>query len=283
MYILRRLLLAIAAFLVVSGVNAQPASGVAQQGAVFGYLGVGIDNVPDSIRAHFPENVAKTQGLLVTRFADESPAADDGIKVYDVLLAYDDQLLDDPQKFINKVREDKPGRTANLKLIRQGEVLTVPVTIGSQKPAPVAQFPAMQQRPAPIPYPYQYQNRPMPYAAPNAMPNMQGAPVAPTGNMKAPPGADYNGLAIRRIGQDIYDASIGFTAPDGSKQRRSYKGTREQILQQIMMARDLPPSEKQQLIFAVKPRKQQSSGFGNMPFNDGNMFNPGKFFKGWGW
>jgi hypothetical protein len=104
--------------------------------------------------------------------------------------------------------------------------------------------------------------------------------------VRSAPNANFNGLAIRRIGQDTYDASIGFIGQDGKPQRRSYKGNRMQILQQIMQDRSLPLQAKQQLVFAVQPRQKSSNSWGgmpNMPFGNGNNFNPNQFFKGFGW
>ena len=231
-------------------------------GAKVGYLGMGFDTVPLSIRAHLPTNIGKQQGLIVTRFADNSPAADDGIKVHDVLLSYDGQPIEDPGVFVQLIRMDKPGRKVKFTLLRQGQILTVPVTMGGQK----KRITAKPKRQAQYPYPLPAQQR--------------------VG--KAPPNANYNGLAIRKISKDIYDASIGFIGRDGKPTRRSYQGNRMQILQQIMQARDLPPQARQQLLFAVQPKQKQNSGWGgmpNMPFgnSNGNGFNPNQFFKGWGW
>ena len=97
-----------------------------------GFIGVAIGKLPNPLRAHMPDNVAKTQGLYVAWMADTSPAADDGIKLYDVLLSYDGQPIGTPDTFIEKVRQDKPGRIVNIKLVRQGKILTLPVTLGQQ-------------------------------------------------------------------------------------------------------------------------------------------------------
>lgn len=252
-----------------------------KQQAYAGYLGMGVDRVKPSIKAHYPDEIDKALGVIVTRFADKSPAADDGIKLYDILIAYDEQSIKDPGQFIKKVRSYKPGRVVKFKLVRQGKVLTVPVTIGGQKrvrrTAPVARYPQIPDDywEAPKKPVISGQAQPVPTPLPNQ------APVPGSGINPQSPNA-FDGLAIRKISGDIYDASIGVTAWDGTRQRRSFKGTREQILRQIMTARDLPPEARQQLLFAVKPRKKKSSGWGGMPFGDGNMFDPGRFFDGFG-
>ncbi|HFC92673.1 MAG TPA: PDZ domain-containing protein [Leucothrix mucor] len=229
-------------------------------GAKVGYLGMGFDTVPLAIRAHLPATIGKQQGLIVTRFADNSPAADDGIKVHDVLLSYDGQPIGKPSVFVQVIRMDKPGRKVKFTLLRQGQILTVPVTMGAQK----KRITAKPKRQAHSPL------------------------LSQQRVSKAPPNANYKGLAIRKISNDIYDASIGFIGQDGKPTRRSYKGNRMQILQQIMQAKDLPPQARQQLLFAVQPRQKQNSGWSgmpNMPFgnSNGNGFNPNQFFKGWGW
>ncbi len=229
--------------------------------SIVGYLGIGFDTVPASIRAHLPNNISPNQGLIVTRFADKSSAADDGLKVYDVLLNYDGEPIIKPEDFLQKIRQDKPGRLVKFTIMRQGQILTVPVTMGAQKnKTTVAKMGSKQ-----IPNLYQF-------------PSVSSAP-----------NANFNGLAIRRIGQDTYDASIGFIAQNGKSQRRSYKGNRMQILQQIMQDRSLPLQAKQQLLFAVQPRQKPSNNWNNwgwmpnMPFGNGNNFNPNQFFKGFGW
>ena len=233
-----------------NSVTPAPSKEMPTTGKKAGYLGMGFDRVPASIRAHLPSNISPQQGLIVTRFADNSPAADDGIKVHDVLLSYDGQPIGDPGVFIQLIRMDKPGRKVKFTLLRQGQIITVPVTMGAQ----IVKKPLKQA----------------------------SATVAG----QTPPMADFRGLTIRKIGNDIYDASIGFIGRDGKPTRRSYKGNRMQILRQIIQAKDLPPQARQQLLFAVQPRQQPNSNWGrmpNMPFGNNHGFNPSQFFKGWGW
>ncbi len=262
---LHRLLLAVASILMVSSIQAEQLMFPPEEEPTPGYLGITVDKVPPSIWTLYPDEVAAgIQGLVVTGLSDQSPAAYYGVKLYDILVAYDGHSIVDPDKFIDKVKGDLPGRVVRFELLRKGEHLTVPVTIGEQYTkqtvSPIAQVPQMQQQASP-------QDR-----------QMQNSYAA---KEKTQSDTNFDGLAIRKISGDIYDASIGFNAWDGTRQRRSYKGTREQILHQVLNAQDLPPEVRQQLLFAIKPRKQ-SSGWGGMPFGDGNMFDPGSFFKGWG-
>ena len=97
------------------------------------YLGIAVDTVPESVKAHFPDTVADAKGLMVIDFPDYSPAADDGLHEYDILIAYDDQPIDDLLKFLADISNDKVGQIVKFKVIRQGEILTLPVTLGEQK------------------------------------------------------------------------------------------------------------------------------------------------------
>jgi len=283
---LHQLLFVAATLSVGSNIQAQQVVAPVAQSQSFGYIGLGVDKVPDSLKAHYPEGVATTQGLLVTRFADESPAADDGIKVYDILIAYDGQPIEAPEAFIEKVRKDTPKRVANFKLIRQGEIQTVAVTIGEQKVAPKKAVPKPTSITPPAAQVPQQMQQQMPQRAAGQYQQSQYPSAVPAGmSANTPPPANYNGLAIRKIGEGVYEASIAFVGANGTPQRRSYKGSHMQILKQVYEAKDLSPAAKQQLLFALRPPKNKTQGMKGMkmPFGNGNMPNPTNMFKGWGW
>ena len=105
------------------------------------------------------------------------------------------------------------------------------------------------------------------------------------GSQKTPNPKEFNGLAIKQIGKNTYNALVRFVGVNGNKQMRSYKGTREEIYEQALNATDLPQSERQQLLFATRPRNGNSkSGFGSFfPFGKNesgkDWMNPSRFFK----
>lgn len=199
-----------------------------------GYLGIGIDILPKAVAAQMPSSVSAGQGIIVTRFAEKSPAEKNGIKVNDILLTYDDTKIVHPQQFINLIRDDKPGRDVKMSLLRNGKIITQNVTLGMQE-------------------------------------------IAPKNANQIP--ANYTGLAIKKTGENTFDASIGVPTQNGSVQRRSFKGTREQIFQQVLGAKDLPQQQRNQLLFALQGGGNQHSNNNNwnnmMPFgnnNGGNFF-----------
>lgn len=273
---------------------AESAPNVQPDKKVIGYLGLGVDVISPQLRAVLPKYIPADQGLVVTSFPKNSPAAEEGLKVHDVLLAYDDKVIKDPATFIQWIRDDQPKTDVVLKVLRHGKEKVLNIEIGSQPvieqakpqipqttmqqtmiapqqgmmPYPVPGYPVQ----APAGYPpaqmYRQQQAPMYNAAPNPQAAM---PVAP-------PGKDYDGLAIRKVGQDIFEASIGFVDASGQKQRRAYTGNREQIYAQVMNAQDLPIATRQQLLFAIGPRQpQQNNNFFGMPMKG---FTPDKWFNG---
>jgi hypothetical protein len=201
-----------------------------------GYLGLVTDILPSSVSAQLPKGNA--QGILFKSFSDNSPARNSDLKPFDVIVEFNNQKVIHPAQFIKSVRAAEPGKTANLKVVRQGSVIDIPVVVGAQK----------------------------------------------TPNPK-----EFNGLAIKQIGDDRYRAIIRFVGANGNKQMRTYEGDREEIFQQAMDAQDLPKAEREQLLYATRPRNNKSNnGFGSFfPFgntgNNGkgnnNWMNPSKYFK----
>jgi hypothetical protein len=106
------------------------------------------------------------------------------------------------------------------------------------------------------------------------------------GSQQTPNPKEYNGLAIKQISKDKYQAIVRFVGSSGNKQVRTYEGNREEIFEQAQNAQDLPQAERQQLLYATRPRKNNSNnGFGSFfPFggnhsSGNNWMSPGKFFN----
>ena len=97
------------------------------------YLGLRVQSLPVHVRAHMPDDVASktgnNQGVIVDWLEDISPAADDGIQLYDVLISADGQLIASPHEFIRKIALAQPGKKFSLTVVRQGQVREVLVTL----------------------------------------------------------------------------------------------------------------------------------------------------------
>ncbi|MEB8433811.1 PDZ domain-containing protein [Cocleimonas sp. KMM 6892] len=109
-----------------------------------GFLGIILDILPEAVIAQLPDGV--TQGVLIKGFSDNAPAASSELKPYDVMFAYDDIKLNHPAQFIKIVREDKPEREVKIKVVRKGEILEIPVVIGSQKTPDPREFNSLEIR-----------------------------------------------------------------------------------------------------------------------------------------
>ena len=92
-----------------------------------GMIGVAIQNVTrdDAKSLGLPE----VSGALVNSVAADGAAAKAGVHVQDVILAYNGHPVDQSSDLPLLVGGTKPGSTAQLKVFRDGQMLTLPVTV----------------------------------------------------------------------------------------------------------------------------------------------------------
>ncbi len=104
--------------------NAQPQ----QEQKPVAYIGVLTREVPAELRAQF--SLPEGFGLLVDEVRPDSPAKTAGLKVYDVLVKFEDQQLVNMEQFMALVRAKKKGDVVQLKVITGGKETLVSVTLG---------------------------------------------------------------------------------------------------------------------------------------------------------
>ena len=92
------------------------------------YLGVLTCEAPVELRAQF--SLAEGFGLLVEEVIPDSPAKAAGLKVYDVLVKFEDQKLVNMEQLKALVRAKKKGDVVQLDVITGGKETKVPVTLG---------------------------------------------------------------------------------------------------------------------------------------------------------
>jgi S1-C subfamily serine protease len=97
-----------------------------------GWLGVALQAVaaPDALR----ETAGQSSGLMVMSVVADGPAARAGVVVGDIVLNIDGTSTHLFRKIARHFGSDSIGRKADLRLIRSGTVITVPVTI-AERPA----------------------------------------------------------------------------------------------------------------------------------------------------
>ncbi len=99
-----------------------------------GYLGVLIQDIDRNLAESFGMN--RPQGALVARVMDDSPAAKGGLRVGDVIIAFNDQYLKDSTQLPPLVGATPVGGKAVLTVLRNGKKLKLEVKIAKLSSAP---------------------------------------------------------------------------------------------------------------------------------------------------
>ncbi len=90
-----------------------------------GYLGVQSMDV-----GQLADYFGVDEGVLVTEVVEDSPAEEAGLKAGDVILAVGDEEVSDPGELREAVRDQEPGETVKVAIVRRGERSTVAVKLG---------------------------------------------------------------------------------------------------------------------------------------------------------
>lgn len=100
-------------------------------GASRGYLGAALTDLTPELRGHFgaPEDA----GVLVARVEEESPAAEAGLAVGDVVTAIDGEPVGTSFDLRRRVRAFEAGQRTTLEVVRGGRVLALTVTVAERE------------------------------------------------------------------------------------------------------------------------------------------------------
>jgi serine protease Do len=102
-----------------------------------GMIGVQIQNIDRALAQSL--GLPRTGGALVNKVTPGSGADKGGIRVGDVILAYDGRDIISSADLPPLVGATRPGSTAQLSVFRDGKTLTVPVTVGELPANAIAQ------------------------------------------------------------------------------------------------------------------------------------------------
>ncbi|MBS0604599.1 MAG: DegQ family serine endoprotease [Verrucomicrobia bacterium] len=94
-----------------------------------GFLGVSLQPVDKDIADAF--NLPKPEGALISEVVKDSPADKAGLKQGDIIIEYNKQPVKSLQSFRNEVSLMSPGSTVSLKVNRKGQMVSIPVTLGT--------------------------------------------------------------------------------------------------------------------------------------------------------
>lgn len=93
-----------------------------------GFLGITTSPV------RLPETVASQDvGLLILSVQPESPAADAGLYLGDVVLGVGGETAESPMALLAYLTEDRIGKSVDLRILRAGEEKTMSVQLGERK------------------------------------------------------------------------------------------------------------------------------------------------------
>ena len=94
-----------------------------------GYLGILIQQLTPELAQSF--GLGQTQGILVAQVTPGSPAATAGLRQGDVITGHQGETVTDVGAFRNRIALTPPGGQARISILRNGQTLEVPVTIGT--------------------------------------------------------------------------------------------------------------------------------------------------------
>ena len=98
-----------------------------------GFLGVLIQPLTQDLAESF--GIDRTEGILVSQVSEDSPAAEAGIEVGDVIVGYRGDAVTDVGDFRNRVALTEPDTRARLTVLRDGKRRALDVTIGALEDA----------------------------------------------------------------------------------------------------------------------------------------------------
>ncbi|HEX4952836.1 MAG TPA: PDZ domain-containing protein [Thermoanaerobaculia bacterium] len=107
-----------------------------------GYLGIETLGLTSELREHF--GAPKDAGILVSRVVADSPAAQAGIKVGDVIASVDGENVDSSWDLTAKIRPHDKGDNLTVEVIRNGRPVSLRATVGERDRQVVDVAPMME-------------------------------------------------------------------------------------------------------------------------------------------
>jgi len=93
-----------------------------------GYLGISMNDVTPANASFF--NLKDASGAIIAQVSPDSPAAKAGLKSGDVIDALNGRKIADGSALQVAVSQDQPGKTIQLGILRNGQPMTLSLTVG---------------------------------------------------------------------------------------------------------------------------------------------------------
>ncbi len=98
-----------------------------------GWIGAAVQELTPELADSF--KLGNIKGVLITEVIRNSPAEQAGIHRGDILISIDEQAIDSWTTMLSTVANLAPGKHVQVKLVRDGQALALPLTIG-KRPQP---------------------------------------------------------------------------------------------------------------------------------------------------
>lgn len=95
-----------------------------------GYLGVRIQDLQDAVAAKL--GIAKGTGVVVSEVYENTPASKGGLKAGDVVIRIGNSVIENGRALQEAVADSNVGQAVPFEVVRDGQRLTLPVTIEEQ-------------------------------------------------------------------------------------------------------------------------------------------------------
>ena len=115
-----------------------------QQLGTHGYLGVEMTSLTPDLRRHF--GVPEASGVMVGSLDEDSPAAQAGLQVGDVITRFDGEDVDSSWSLTHAVRGHDGGTIVDVEYWRDGKVSNATVTLGEKQRCGFDLSPALAEK-----------------------------------------------------------------------------------------------------------------------------------------
>ncbi len=205
--------------------------GAANSRSARAFLGVSVAPVHPAVAANLPGLPNLEQGLVVDWVADGSPAAKAGIKVPDILLAFDEQRIFSGEQFAKLIRTQKPGHDATLLILRDGKPQTLHASLGEAPASPSPPFGG----------PMSGFGGPMTSMRPPFRPEPALGSAWET----------FSSLCVKRLADNKFRAEVEYIAQEKKPRKFTFEGTPEEIRKAVESQRELSAREHYHLLHAL--------------------------------
>ena len=101
---------------------------------VRGWMGIAIQEITPALAKSFKLPEQRKTGVLISDVNEQGPSASAGLKRGDVIIGFDDKEIRNVSQLRNMVARTIVGRTAKVKVLREGQEQVVAVRVGERPP-----------------------------------------------------------------------------------------------------------------------------------------------------